>query len=150
MSNFTEKSVWSNLIMFEIEILQEIVTIHFFWHGKNFASFSGHTLSVEIQTNRRLKLPKYRRYSIYEWRKFTVVFIAREIISVWSNSKLLPLISQLEQKKCFAGNFIDKQWSIRFCIENRVLFLKLWENVKILFLIKVQVHVTRDWNHLHK
>ena len=40
------------------ENLQEIV-IHFsFDMIRTFASFSGHTLSVEIQTNRRLKLPQ--------------------------------------------------------------------------------------------
>ena len=44
--------------MFVMEILQVIV-IHFsFDMIRTFASFSGHTLSVEVQTNRRLKLPK--------------------------------------------------------------------------------------------
>ena len=43
--------------MFVMEILQEIV-IHFsFYMIRTFASFSGHTLSVEVYTNCRLKLP---------------------------------------------------------------------------------------------
>ena len=43
--------------MFAMEILQVIV-IHFsFDMIRTFASFSGHTFSVEVQTNRRLKLP---------------------------------------------------------------------------------------------
>ena len=44
-----------------MEVLQEIV-IHFsFGMLRTFASFSGHMLSVEAQTNRRLKLPKHIR-----------------------------------------------------------------------------------------
>ena len=44
--------------MFVMEILQVIVIIFSFDMIRTFASFSGHTLSVEVQTNRRLKLPK--------------------------------------------------------------------------------------------
>ena len=44
--------------MFVLEILQVIV-IHFsFGMIRTFASFSGHTLSVEVQTYHHLKLPK--------------------------------------------------------------------------------------------
>ena len=44
--------------MFVMEILLVIV-IHFsFDIMRSFASFSGHTLSVEVHTNRRLKLSK--------------------------------------------------------------------------------------------
>ena len=41
-----------------MEILQEIVVHFSFDMIRTFASFSGHTLSVEVQRHRRLKLPK--------------------------------------------------------------------------------------------
>ena len=68
--------------MFVMEILQVIV-IHFSIDMiRTFASFSGLTHSVEVETNCRSKLPKLsRRYGFYEQRKFTIVFIAREVIS---------------------------------------------------------------------
>ena len=58
VSNLIEKAVRSNLTMFVIKI-------------RPFASFSGHTHSVEVQTNRCLKLPKkYRRHGFYERRVY--------------------------------------------------------------------------------
>ena len=41
-----------------MKILQEIVTHFSFDMIRTLASVSGHTLSVEVQTNRRLKLTK--------------------------------------------------------------------------------------------
>ena len=38
--------------------------------------------------------------------------------------------------------------SFRFCVEKYILLMKLKEDVKLLFLIKILV--TRDWNHLHE
>ena len=40
-----------------MEILQEIVN-HLSFDIRTFVYFSGHTLSIEIETNRRLKLPE--------------------------------------------------------------------------------------------
>ena len=89
-SIFIEKAVWSILNMFVLEILEDIV-IHFFWHDKNFCIFSGRTLSVEVQTNCRWKLPKIIGDMFFygqkkkKKKKNTIVFIAREIISTWNN-----------------------------------------------------------------
>ena len=44
--------------MFVMEILQEIVINFSFDTIRTVASFSGDTLAAEVQTNRRLKLPK--------------------------------------------------------------------------------------------
>ena len=44
--------------MFVMEILQVIIIYFSFDMMRTFASFSGHTLSVEVQTNCHLKLPK--------------------------------------------------------------------------------------------
>ena len=74
---FVEKAVWSNLTMFVMEILQVIV-IHFSFDViRTFASFSGHTVSVQVQTVRSLKKTskKYRRYGIYKQGKFTIVLL---------------------------------------------------------------------------
>ena len=74
--------------MFVMKILREIV-IHFsFDMIKTFVSFSGHTLSVEVQTKSPFKTyKKCQRYGFYEQRNFTIVFIAREIISTGGNLK---------------------------------------------------------------
>ena len=48
--------------MFMMEILQEIVINVSFDMIKTFAAFSGHTLSVKVQTNHRLKLLNNIRY----------------------------------------------------------------------------------------
>ena len=61
----------------------------------------------------------------------------------------MPLISQVEQKKCFAGNVIDKSWTFRFYVEKHVLLLNLWENVKIMFFF-MKMQVTWDWSRLHE
>ena len=56
-SIFIEKAVWSNLTMFVTDILEKIV-IHFSVDMiRTFASFSVYTLSIEAQTNRRVKRP---------------------------------------------------------------------------------------------
>ena len=44
--------------MFVMEILQVIVNHFSFDMIRTFASFSGHTVSVQVQTVRSLKLPK--------------------------------------------------------------------------------------------
>ena len=63
-------------------IILQVIVIHFsFDIMRTFASFSGHTLSVEVHSNHRLKLSKNIGDGFYEQRKFTIVFIAREIIS---------------------------------------------------------------------
>ena len=45
---------------------------------------------------------------------------------------------------------MDNQWSFRICVQNQGLLKKFLETAKFLFLIKVQVHVTPQWNHLHE
>ena len=58
VSIFIEKAILSNLTMFVLEILQVIVINFSYDMIRTRASFPGHTLSVKVQTNHRLKLPK--------------------------------------------------------------------------------------------
>ena len=53
-----EKAILSNFTMFVLEILQVIVINFPYDMIRTIASFSGHTLSVDVQTNHHLKLPK--------------------------------------------------------------------------------------------
>ena len=84
---FIEKAVWSNLTVFVMEILQEIVVHFSFDMIRTFVPFCGHTLSVEIQRHHRLKLPKHIRdmNCTSDESLLLLFFIAREIISMWSN-----------------------------------------------------------------
>ena len=75
----------TNLTMFVMKILQEIVVHFSFDMIRIFASFSGHILFVEVQRHRHLKLPKISDIWLLHRQKFGVVFIAREIISTRSN-----------------------------------------------------------------
>ena len=104
--------------VFLMVTLQEIV-IHFsFEMMRTFASFSRHTLSVEVLTNSYVKLLKN---IFYERRKFTVVCFAMEIISTWSNFEWLPYISQENRKNVLQGilstnnGLLDFVLKILFC-----------------------------------
>ena len=75
MSIFIEKALRSNITMFVMEILQEIF-IHFsFDMIRTFASYSGHALSVGIQTNCCLKLPKSNIDKVFKSDKNLLLFL---------------------------------------------------------------------------
>ena len=45
-----------------------------------------------------------------------------------SNFKLLSIVNQKKKTKCFAGDFIDNQRSLKICIQNLNLLLKnVWD-----------------------
>ena len=60
--------------------------------------------------------------------KVQSTLIQREIISVWSNFKLLSIVNQMKKTKSFAGDFTDNQRSSKFCVQNPGLLQNLWEN----------------------
>ena len=103
------------LAVFVMEILQKIA-IHLSSDMKRtFASFSGHTLSVEVQTNRRLKLPKKKTIS-----EIWLLGTTKCYYSVYWKGDDFNL------KNCFAVNFIDKLWSLRFYVKMMFCF---WTNI---------------------
>ena len=62
--------------------------------------------------------------------------------------KLLPFVNHIKRTKCFAGDFMDDQWSSRICVQNLDLLKNFLENAKALFLMKIQI--TQLKNHLHE
>ena len=47
-------------------------------------------------------------------------------MSIWSNFKLLSIVNQMKKTKCLADDFIDKQRSLKFCVQNSGLLKNLW------------------------
>ena len=58
-----------------MEILQKIVFHFSFDMIRTFASFSSHTLAVEVQINRRLKFPKNIRDMAFTSNKSLLAFL---------------------------------------------------------------------------
>ena len=52
-----------------------------------------------------------------------------------SNFKLLSIVNQMKKTKCFAGDFIDNQRSLKFCVQNPGLLKNLSENANCSFLM---------------
>ena len=42
-----------------------------------------------------------------------------------SNLKLLSIVNQVKKTKCFAGDFMDNQWSLKFCVQSPGLLKNL-------------------------
>ena len=69
----------------------------------------------------------------------SVDFVDFSKSSYLEETMLLPFVNHMKKTQCFAGDFMDDQWSFRNCVQNQGLLMKFSENMNFLFFMKVQI-----------
>ena len=140
--SYCEKAVWSIVYNISNGNLTRYCHPFFFWHDKNFCiHFSGHTVSVEVQTNRRLKLPMALTSD-----ESLILFLLQgnnfNVKQLW----VIAIISRKEQKNVLQEFYRQTIVFQISCWKPYSAFEAGRKCENTVFYMKIQV--TRDWNHL--